>query len=106
PYDKAALIDPQTVTTPDATGKPQTRVVNEQLIAQGPVASQEIIKQFGTNGDGFFNANSAHPFENPTPLSNFVAMFGIFAISAGLTSTLGAMTGSPKHGWAVWGAMA
>ena len=81
-------------------------MVTEQTIAQGPVASQEIIKQFGTNGGGFFNANSAHPFENPTPLSNFLAMFGIFAISAGLTYTLGAMTGSPKHGWAVWGAMA
>jgi K+-transporting ATPase ATPase A chain len=106
PYDKAALIDPQTVTVPDAAGKPQTQVVKEQTIAQGPVASQEIIKQFGTNGGGFFNANSAHPFENPTPLTNFLAMFGIFAISAGLTYTLGSMTGSHKHGWAVWGAMA
>jgi K+-transporting ATPase ATPase A chain len=77
-----------------------------QVIAQGPVASQEIIKQFGTNGGGFFNANSAHPFENPTPLSNFVAMFGIFAISSGLTYTLGSMTGSRRHGWAVWAAMA
>ena len=93
PYDKAAVIDPQTVTAPDAAGKPQTTIVKEQTIAQGPVASQEIIKQFGTNGGGFFNANSAHPFENPTPLSNFLAMFGIFAISAGLTYTLGAMTG-------------
>jgi K+-transporting ATPase ATPase A chain len=106
PYDKAAIIDPQTVTAPDAAGKPQTTVVKEQAIAQGPVASQEIIKQFGTNGGGFFNANSAHPFENPTPVANFLAMFGIFAISAGLTYTLGAMTGSQKHGWAVWGAMA
>jgi len=77
-----------------------------QVIAQGPVASQEIIKQFGTNGGGFFNANSAHPFENPTPLSNFVALFGIFAISSGLTYTLGSMTGSRRHGWAVWAAMA
>ena len=58
------------------------------------MASQEIIKQFGTNGGGFFNANSAHPFENPTPLTNFLAMFGIFAISSGLTYTLGSMTGS------------
>jgi K+-transporting ATPase ATPase A chain len=106
PYDKAAVIDPQTVTAPDAAGKPQTTVVNEQLIAQGPVASQEIIKEFGTNGGGFFNANSAHPFENPTPLTNFLEMFFIFAISAGLTSTLGQMTGSLKHGWAVWAAMA
>jgi len=77
-----------------------------QTIAQGPVASQEAIKQFGTNGGGFFNANSAHPFENPTPLSNFLAMFGIFAISSGLTYTLGSMTGSRAHGWAVWAAMA
>src|SRR5215471_11073534 len=78
----------------------------KQTIAQGPVASQEIIKQFGTNGGGFFNANSAHPFENPTPLSNFFEMFCIFAISAGLTFTLGDMTGSRRHGWAVWAAMA
>ena len=106
PYDKVAVLDPQTVTTTDAAGKPQTQMVSEQTIAQGPVASQEIIKQFGTNGGGFFNANSSHPFENPTPLTNFVAMFGIFAISAGLTYTLGSMTGSPKHGWAVWAAMA
>ena len=105
-YDKAAVIDPQSVTMTDAAGKAQTQVVSEQTIAQGPAASQEIIKQFGTNGGGFFNANSAHPFENPTPLSNFIAMFGIFAISAGLTYTLGVMTGSPRHGWAVWGAMA
>jgi K+-transporting ATPase ATPase A chain len=77
-----------------------------QVIAQGPVASQEIIKQFGTNGGGFFNANSAHPFENPTPLTNFLEMLGIFAISAGLTYTLGSMTGSRRHGWAIWAAMA
>jgi K+-transporting ATPase ATPase A chain len=76
------------------------------VIAQGPVASQEIIKEWGTNGGGFFNANSAHPFENPTPLSNFIEMFAIFAISAGLTYTLGDMTGSHAHGWAVWAAMA
>jgi len=106
PYDKVAVIDPQTVTAADANGKPQTQVVAEQTIAQGPVASQEIIKEFGTNGGGFMNANSAHPFENPTPLSNFFEMVCIFAISAGLTYTLGQMTGSPKHGWAVWGAMA
>ena len=77
-----------------------------QTIAQGPVASQEVIKQFGTNGGGFMNANSSHPFENPTPLSNFLAMFAIFAISSGLTYTLGSMTGSRRHGWAVWAAMA
>ncbi|MGH9411763.1 MAG: potassium-transporting ATPase subunit KdpA, partial [Vicinamibacterales bacterium] len=79
---------------------------SDQVIAQGPVASQEIIKELGTNGGGFFNANSAHPFENPTPLTNFIEMCCIFAISAGLTFTLGDMTGSRKHGWAVWGAMA
>src|SRR3954447_1359445 len=72
----------------------------------GPTASQEAIKMLGTNGGGFFNANSAHPFENPTPLSNFLAMFGMFAISSGLTYTLGSMTGSRGHGWAVWAAMA
>jgi potassium-transporting ATPase potassium-binding subunit len=77
-----------------------------QVIAQGPVASQEIIKQFGTNGGGFFNANSAHPFENPTPLTNWIQMFGILIISSGLTYTLGSMTRSRRHGWAVWAAMA
>jgi potassium-transporting ATPase potassium-binding subunit len=77
-----------------------------QTIAQGPVASQEVIKQFGTNGGGFFNANSAHPYENPTPFSNWLAMFAIFFISSGLTYTLGTMTSSRRHGWAVWGAMA
>jgi K+-transporting ATPase ATPase A chain len=106
PYDKVAVIDPQTNTTAGPDGKPQTTTVREQTIAQGPVASQEVIKQLGTNGGGFFNANSAHPFENPTPLTNFFAMLGIFAISSGLTYTLGSMTGSPRHGWAVWGAMA
>ena len=79
---------------------------SEQLIAQGPVASQEVIKELGTNGGGFFNANSAHPFENPTPLTNFFELVMIFAISSGLTYTLGRMTGAQKHGWAVWGAMA
>jgi len=106
PYDTAAVVDPQTITAPGPDGKPQRQVVTEQLIAQGPVASQEIIKEFGTNGGGFFNANSAHPFENPTPFSNFFEMVCIFALSAGLTYTLGDMTGSRKHGWAVWGAMA
>ena len=84
----------------------QTVEGRTQVIAQGPVASQEAIKQFGTNGGGFFNANSAHPFENPTPLSNFLSMLGIFTISSGLTYTLGSMTGSRRHGWAVWAAMA
>src|SRR5258708_7293646 len=76
-----------------------------QTIAQGPVASQEAIKMVGTNGGGFFNANSAHPFENPTPFSNFIQMVSIFLIGAGLTVTLGRMTGSPGHGWAVFACM-
>jgi K+-transporting ATPase ATPase A chain len=76
-----------------------------QTIAQGPVASQEAIKMLGTNGGGFFNANSAHPFENPTPLTNLLEMLSIFIIPAGLTYTLGRITGSPGHGWAVLAAM-
>jgi potassium-transporting ATPase potassium-binding subunit len=76
-----------------------------QTIAQGPVASQEAIKMLGTNGGGFFNANSAHPYENPTPLSNLLQMLSIFLIPAGLTYTLGRITGSPGHGWAVLAAM-
>ena len=76
-----------------------------QTIAQGPVASQEAIKMLGTNGGGFFNANSSHPFENPTPFSNFLQILSIFIIPAGLTYTLGRMTGSPGHGWAVFAAM-
>jgi potassium-transporting ATPase potassium-binding subunit len=105
-YDHVQVLDPQTVTTKDAAGKETTTQLTEQVIAQGPVASQEIIKQFGTNGGGFFNANSSHPYENPTPLSNFLAMLGIFAISSGLTYTLGSLTRSRRHGWAVWAAMA
>jgi K+-transporting ATPase ATPase A chain len=114
PYDKATLVEPQQVQRvgPDGKpvvgtdGKPVMDTVAEQIIAQGPVASQEIIKEFGTNGGGFFNANSAHPFENPTPFTNLLEMFSIFAIGAGLTYTLGRMTGSQRHGWAVWAAMA
>jgi K+-transporting ATPase ATPase A chain len=114
PYDKATLVEPQQVQRmgPDGKpavgpdGKPVMDTVTEQTIAQGPVASQEIIKEFGTNGGGFFNANSAHPFENPTPFSNLLEMFCIFAIGAGLTYTLGRMTNSQRHGWAVWAAMA
>jgi K+-transporting ATPase ATPase A chain len=78
----------------------------KQTIAMGPVASQEAIKQLGTNGGGFFNANAAHPFENPTPWSNFWSMFAIFAIPSALTWLLGRMTGRQRHGWAVWSAMA
>ncbi len=114
PYDTVKLVEPQQVEkigpdgTPmvDVAGKPLMQRVTQQTIAQGPVASQEFIKQWGTNGGGFFNANSAHPFENPTPLSNAIEMFAIFAVSSGLTYTLGRMTGSQRHGWAVWSAMA
>jgi len=77
-----------------------------QRIAQGPVASQEAIKELGTNGGGFFNANSAHPYENPTPFTNLFELFLILAIPAGLAYTLGSMTGKPRHGWAVFAAMA
>jgi potassium-transporting ATPase potassium-binding subunit len=106
PYDTAKLLNPQTVQTTGADGKTATQTVTDQVIAQGPIASQEAIKEFGTNGGGFVNANSAHPFENPTPFTNFLQLLLIFAIPAGLTYTLGRMTNSPKHGWAVWGAMA
>jgi K+-transporting ATPase ATPase A chain len=118
PYTTVKLVDPQTievdkkdsdgnvVNNPDGSPVKESQVVTDQTIAQGPVASQEFIKQWGTNGGGFFNANSAHPFENPTPFTNLIAMFSIFAISAGLTYSLGRMTGSQKHGWAVWAAMA
>lgn len=101
PYDQANLVQPQQVTGSDG----KTTTVATQTIAQGPVASQEAIKMLGTNGGGFFNANSAHPFENPTPLSNLLQMWSIFLIPAGLAMTLGQMVGSPKHGWAVLAAM-
>jgi potassium-transporting ATPase potassium-binding subunit len=78
----------------------------DQIIAQGPVASQEIIKELGTNGGGFFNANSAHPYENPTPLTNLIELIAIFAIGAGLTHTFGEMAGSRRQGWALYGTMA
>jgi K+-transporting ATPase ATPase A chain len=117
PYDTAKLLDPQTIevdkkdangnTINGPDGKPlkETQQITEQVIAQGPVASQIAIKQLGTNGGGFFNVNSAHPFENPTPFSNFLEMFAILAISAGFTYTLGRMAGSQRHGWAVFAAM-
>jgi K+-transporting ATPase ATPase A chain len=117
-YDTATLVDKtitvetdvkdadgNVVTDADGENVKETNAVTTQTIAQGPLASQEAIKQWGTNGGGFFNANSAHPLENPTPLSNLIAMFSIFAISAGLTYTLGRMTGSQRHGWAVFAAM-
>jgi len=117
PYDTVKLLDPQTIevdkkdangnVVTDANDQPvkEAQQVTEQVIAQGPVASQEFIKEWGTNGGGFFNVNSAHPFENPTPFTNLIEMLAIFAISAGLTYTLGRMTGSQRHGWAVFAAM-
>ena len=88
PYTEATTLEAQT-----------------QTIAQGPVASQEAIKILGTNGGGFFNANSAHPFENPTPFTNFLQVLAIFIIPGALTVTLGRLTGSPGHGWAVLATM-
>jgi potassium-transporting ATPase potassium-binding subunit len=96
-YDPARLVEP--ITAADGT------TVTHQLIAVGPVASQEAIKQLGTNGGGFFNVNSAHPFENPTPLSNFVEMLAILLIPAALCYTFGKMVGDTRHGWAVLAAM-
>lgn len=118
PYDTAQLVQKQSIevdkkdadgnviTNPDGTTAKETQVVETQTIAQGPAASQIAIKQLGTNGGGFFNVNSSHPFENTTPFSNFLEMFAILAISAGFTYTLGRMVKSQKHGWAVFGAMA
>jgi K+-transporting ATPase ATPase A chain len=106
PYTQANLVEPQTIEKQAADGTKSQDSVTTQVIAQGPVASQEAIKMLGTNGGGFFNANSAHPFENPTPLSNLLQVLMIFAIPSALTYTLGRMTGSAKHGWAVWSAMA
>jgi K+-transporting ATPase ATPase A chain len=114
PYDTVKIVEPRQVQKVGQDGKPVVDVnskpvmdtVADQTIAQGPVASQEAIKMLGTNGGGFMNANSAHPFENPTPFSNFLEMLSIFVIPAGLTYTLGRMTGSQRHGWAVFAAMA
>src|SRR5258708_21698122 len=114
PYTVVKTVEPQQVPKvgqdgkplngPD--GKPLMETVTDQVIAQGPVASQEAIKMLGTNGGGFFGANSRHPFENPTPFTNFLELFSIFVIPAGLTYTLGRMTGSQRHGWAVFPAIA
>ncbi|HMD40077.1 MAG TPA: potassium-transporting ATPase subunit KdpA [Candidatus Acidoferrum sp.] len=105
PYATAQLVEPQTVQTQGVDGKTVSQTVTQQVIAVGPVASQEAIKMFGTNGGGFFYANSSHPYENPTPFSSFFQMLLIFAIPSGLTYTLGRMTRSQGHGWAVWSAM-
>ncbi len=101
PYDSVKLLQARQLTGSD--GKLTT--ITTQTIPQGPVASQEAIKMLGTNGGGFFNANSAHPFENPTPLSNLLQMLCIFLLPAGLVVSLGQMVGSPRHGWAVLAAM-
>ena len=118
PYESARLIEPMTVDAPklDAQGQPvkdekgnpvtEKQVVESQTIVQGPMASQVAIKMLGTNGGGYVNANAAHPYENPTPLSNFFQMFSIFLIPSGLTYYLGRMVKNQKHGWAVWSAMA
>ncbi len=105
PYTTATLVEPQKIETENEDGTTTTEVRTEQMIAQGPAASQIAIKQLGTNGGGFFNVNSSHPFENPTPLSNFFEMLAILAISSGLTYTFGRMVGNQRHGWAVFWAM-
>ena len=117
PYDTAKLIEPQTVQVGkmDANNQPvvdkdnkpvmEDKVITEQTIVQGPMASQVAIKMLGTNGGGYVNANASHPFENPTPLSNFLQMLSIFAIGSALTYYLGRMTKNQPHGWAVWAAM-
>jgi K+-transporting ATPase ATPase A chain len=117
-YDTATLTEPYTTQVAkvddkgqpvlDAAGKPvmQEQKVETQSIVEGPMASQVAIKMLGTNGGGYTNANAAHPFENPTPLSNFLQMLSIFAIPAGLTYYLGRMVKHQGHGWSVWAAMA
>ena len=116
-YDSAKLTEPLVVAVDKKDGEgnilktgngesvKERQTVDTQTIAQGPAASQLAIKMLGTNGGGFYNANSAHPFENPTPLSNFVEMLLILVIPAGFTYMLGRMTGSAGHGWAVYAAM-
>jgi len=117
-YDAAALTEKETVQVPktDASGNPVKdaqgnpvmvpQAVVTQTIPEGPMASQIAIKMLGTNGGGYTNANAAHPFENPTPFSNFIQMLSIFAIPSALTYYLGRMVKSPGHGWSVWAAMA
>jgi K+-transporting ATPase ATPase A chain len=99
------LVSQGVIQNFDAYTKATTLEGTEQVIAQGPMASQVAIKMLGTNGGGFVNANAAHPFENPTPLSNFIQMLSIFAIGSGLTYYLGRMVKNQAHGWAVWAAM-
>ncbi|HEY8026728.1 MAG TPA: potassium-transporting ATPase subunit KdpA [Burkholderiaceae bacterium] len=116
-YKDVTLVEPVTYTQPklDASGQPvkdaqgnpvtETLTAKTQTLAMGPVASQEAIKMLGTNGGGFFNANSAHPYENPTPLTNFVQMISIFLIPAGLCFAFGQMVGDKRQGWAIIAAM-
>lgn len=105
-YDKL-MTDANGQPVPDAQGRPKTEriPVAEQTLAVGPAAAQIAIKQLGTNGGGFFNVNSAHPFENPTPLSNFFEMLAILLIPAALCSTFGRMVGDTRQGWAILAAM-
>ena len=117
-YDTAQLAERQTIQVPvtdaannpvkDAAGNPtfKDQAIETQSIVAGPMASQIAIKMLGTNGGGFLNANASHPFENPSPLSNFLQMLSIFAIPSGLTYYLGRAVKNQRHGWAVWGAMA
>jgi K+-transporting ATPase ATPase A chain len=105
-YKEVTTLQPTTYSVTDTTGKQITEVTSTQTLAMGPVASQEAIKMIGTNGGGFFNANSAHPFENPTPLSNFLQMLAIFLIPAGLCFAFGLMVGDRRQGWAIFTAMA
>lgn len=97
PYVKADLVQPSTAS--------DGKSVKQQTLPMGPVASQEAIKEFGTNGGGFFNANSSHPYENPTPFSNFLEILLILMIPAALTNTFGRMVGSSRQGWALYAAM-
>jgi K+-transporting ATPase ATPase A chain len=105
-YKEVKTLQPTIYSVTDSAGKQTTELTSTQTLAMGPVASQEAIKMIGTNGGGFFNANSAHPFENPTPLSNFLQMLAIFLIPAGLCFTFGMMVGDRRQGWAVFAAMA
>jgi K+-transporting ATPase ATPase A chain len=117
PYATAKLTEPFTVQVPKTDDKGQAvngpdgkpvmvdQVVDTQTIPEGPMASQVAIKMLGTNGGGYANANAAYPFENPTPLSNFIQMLSIFAIASAMTYYLGRMTKNQGHGWAVWSAM-
>ena len=99
------LVSQGVVQNFDANVTATTLTGQAQVLPQGPAASQIAIKQLGSNGGGFFNANSAHPYENPTPLTNFLEMFAVLAIAAALTNTFGRMVGSPRQGWVIFAAM-